>query len=233
MPMAIRTFDELKPIKEEIELASVKRRMRKFFDEMEIPEEEKDKRYDLALRFYHEFSAFLIMMSTFLAERQTQDIYGIITFNVSETEIDELITQLVDSFNQSLTETGIAESVINQLQKHIVDASKSIIDTTIKKPNEFAFSSKRAELISEIESNTEGNFEGFLEAVAEGYTTKTWVTMRDSRVRNTHRKVDDETIGIFDTFKVGDAEMRFPLDWEYANGHDEELDNCRCHCEYQ
>lgn len=231
MPMAIRTFDELKGIKEEIQTLNARKKIRKFFDEMELPEDKKEKRTDLALRFYHEMSAFLITMSTFLAQRAVTNIEGIIvSYDIDEADISAYISELVGKFNETLEDMDIPQDVITGLQNHIYDSSDSIVRTTFDKPNDYNLSSDRAELIAETETNVEGNYEDFLEAIANGYTTKTWVTMRDKKVRKTHKDADGQTVGIFDTFKVGDTEMRFPLDWEY--GTPEEIISCRCVLEY-
>ena len=231
MPMAIRTFDELKGIKEEIQTLNARKKIRKFFDEMELPEDKKEKRTDLALRFYHEMSAFLITMSTFLAQRAVTDIEGIIvSYDIDEADISAYIAELVNKFNETLEDMEIPQDVITGLQNHIYDSSESIVRTTFDKPNDYNLSSDRAELIAETETNVEGNYEDFLEAIANGYTTKTWNTMKDNKVRKTHKDVDGVTVGIYDTFKVGYFNMRFPLDWE--NSSAEECVNCRCTLSY-
>lgn len=63
-----------------------------------------------------------------------------------------------------------------------------------------------------------------------GATTKTWVTMEDDRVRDTHDYLLGETVGIDDLFVTydGDSAM-FPGDFEGAENNV----NCRCWLEYK
>ncbi len=54
--------------------------------------------------------------------------------------------------------------------------------------------------------------------------TKTWVTMGDDRVRDTHQEVEGETRGIDEPFSIGGG-MQFPGD---PKGPGEETVGCRC-----
>lgn len=71
-----------------------------------------------------------------------------------------------------------------------------------------------------------------MQATAEkgGATTKTWVTMEDDRVRDTHDYLLGETVGIDDLFVTydGDSAM-FPGGFEEAENNV----NCRCWLEYK
>jgi uncharacterized protein with gpF-like domain len=59
---------------------------------------------------------------------------------------------------------------------------------------------------------------------------KTWCTVGDNRVRETHEEVDGETIPIEEPFVVGGVEMMMPRDPEVDAP--EETDGCRCWLEY-
>ena len=55
--------------------------------------------------------------------------------------------------------------------------------------------------------------------------------MKDKRVRETHREVDDVVLPISDPFEVGDYLMMFPKDTTFGAGP-EEIVNCRCSVKY-
>lgn len=66
-------------------------------------------------------------------------------------------------------------------------------------------------------------------AITKGKGTKTWKTMNDLRVRDTHEYLHDMTVpinGVFVTFDGDQA--RFPGDFEKA----ENVANCRCWLEF-
>ena len=92
-------------------------------------------------------------------------------------------------------------------------------------------SSDRAIIIAENEANTICNHSDYAEAVSYGYTKKTWLTMLDDKVRDTHIYLEGETIDIDDVFIVGSSMMRYPKDTEYGASADEII-NCRCVCTY-
>ena len=95
----------------------------------------------------------------------------------------------------------------------------------------FWLSLRRAEDIAKSEANTFLNYTDYVDAKSEGYTKKTWLTMLDDKVRNTHEEVEGQTIGIDETFQVGDSIMRFPHDLEYSPDP-KEIINCRCAVQY-
>ena len=58
-----------------------------------------------------------------------------------------------------------------------------------------------------------------------GKRTKTWVTKRDNRVRETHHIADGQTVPIDQPFHVGLAMLQYPGE---RGGPIEEVANCRC-----
>lgn len=65
--------------------------------------------------------------------------------------------------------------------------------------------------------------------LAGNYITKTWNTEGDERVRATHHALDHKSLPVTDSFKTGDASLRFPGDPLAPAG---EVVNCRCWLEY-
>lgn len=94
------------------------------------------------------------------------------------------------------------------------------------------FSQARAIEIAQNEANRIFNYADFTDAVESGLTTKTWLTMQDEKVRETHVEVNNVSIPINELFTVGEYEMEYPLDMEHGAGA-EEIVNCRCSVEYR
>ena len=97
---------------------------------------------------------------------------------------------------------------------------------------DYWLSFKRALNIANNEANTIMNYTDFLIAKERGYTQKTWLTMLDPKVRDTHEEVEGQTVGIDEVFKVGDSEMKFPHDLSFSPDPKEVI-NCRCAVEYK
>lgn len=108
-----------------------------------------------------------------------------------------------------------------------------LAETTLKHINEdYYLSVDRAMNIAANESNTVLNRSDFNKAVIAGYKRKQWITEHDDKVRPTHLEVEDKILPINDLFMVGNAIMRFPLDFELASDHPEETNHCRCSIAY-
>ena len=97
--------------------------------------------------------------------------------------------------------------------------------------SDYWLSINRAVNIAQNEANTFLNYSDFVNAKAQGYTKKTWHTMLDNKVRDTHEEIEGMTIGIDEYFQVGNSEMKFPHDWELAPDPKETI-NCRCAIDY-
>lgn len=84
--------------------------------------------------------------------------------------------------------------------------------------------------IVETEAHRDANEAAFTTATKSGATTKTWVTMRDPKVRDTHDYLEGQTIGIDEDFYTytgahGPAPGMF--------GDPGEDVNCRCELQYK
>ena len=83
--------------------------------------------------------------------------------------------------------------------------------------------------IAETESHRIGNDMAFQAAKEVGATKKTWHTMLDERVRDTHFYLESVTVGIDDYFySFRGGQTLYPGEWGIA----EEDCNCRCWCDY-
>ena len=93
------------------------------------------------------------------------------------------------------------------------------------------YSIDRVKFISENESNISWEYQSYIDAVNSGKTKKKWITMQDTRVRHTHKKVNGKTIGINDVFLVGDSLMLHSGD-SSLGAEAKELISCRCTTKY-
>lgn len=187
----------------------------KYFGEMPLTKKQKEDRISLAEDLEKVFTYAVILMLT-------MEQHG--------------------SFNIKVAEVAIAESYFNYLAKHMdVDndyfqwyvphISREIARATKDNMDDpYYFSRDRAKFIAENEANATHDYNDYAQALKNGAKTKTWITMKDNAVRNTHRKVDEVQIGIDDLFLVGNSFMRFPHDALLAGP--EELVNCRCVVKY-
>ena len=207
--MATRILDELKKIKSDINNSYIRKTIIDFFDEMEV--EDIDQRTQMAINL----------------ERVVQDI--LLLALVAEISRDELIEQLIDEYAQVVLASGYKPNYA-----HIERVAEALVDNTLDDlDNSYMTSTERFIIIACTEANNAANYSEYKDALEEGLTEKQWHTMRDNKVRKTHEILDGKVIGITELFFVGNAEMRFPCDEEYAFDNPEETVNCRCTVTYQ
>lgn len=208
--MAKRILDELKNIRQELDSLSATQSIMQYFDEMDLDDEEKNKRIAVATDFQRFFMGLFLLLVTVEATR------------------DEIIEQISDEYIRILDRYDLRPNM-----GHIDRLAETIADNTLANlDKEWYTSADRSIKIAETETNNSANYEELEIAKENGFTQKTWNTMRDNHVRATHVPLDGMTIGIDELFQVGDAEMRFPCDEEYAFDYPNEIANCRCHCTY-
>ena len=191
-------------------------RFAEWFGEMSLPTEEKDKRVDFA-----EDMDYLMY---------TMFIYALADYKANGTiDRDYLYDYVADGYRDVLKEHGIdSEYAVNRAES----AAQEVVDATINHISDPYFTSPdRAVSIAENEGNIIGNDDYEQRMMAKGYTTKTWMTMMDNRVRHTHMAIEGVTIGIKDVFDVGFSQMRFPCDTSLNAGANEII-GCRCSVQY-
>lgn len=184
-----------------------------YFGEMELSEEEKEERTELAKEFE---VLFLFLLMAYKREQS-----------------NEVKKILQDKYKDIVTAFIGAEKASSYIEKY----SKKIIDDIIRITNEnindpYYTSWDRAMAISENEANVIGNYRQQLQAVKDGKKNKTWITMNDNKVRHTHKEIDSLTIPIFEPFQVGDSKMMFPKDSETYGAEMKEIAGCRCIVQY-
>lgn len=181
-----------------------------YFGEMEISDKEKEERKELAKEFE---ILFLFLLMAYKKE-QSDEIIRILQEKYKEISILFIGTEKASSY-------------IEEYSKQIIEDTIRVTNENIKDP--YYTSWDRAMFIAENEANSIANYRQQLEAIKSGKKYKTWVTMRDKKVRHTHEKIDSLRIPIFEAFQVGNSRMMFPKD---SNGEAKETINCRCVLEY-
>lgn len=207
--MAIRTLDELKTIKKEVDESAIRKAIIDFFDAMDV--DDVNKRTELAINL----------------ERIFRDLFYLAI--IGEASREEMIEKLISEYSQEIVASGYRPNYA-----HIERVCEDVVDNTLEKiDTPYMTSTERSILIAETETNNVANHDELEEAKANGKTEKTWVAFHDNKTRETHRDVDGTTIPIDDMFQVGMAELMCPCD--EINGYDnpEEVCNCRCHLIFQ
>lgn len=220
--MGLMRFDWLNVLSEN-ERKRISRKkipIHEYFEDMQISEEQKQKRIRLA--------NLLLADVLFL-------------FALSKGNNDK--QYLAKSFQNRYTES--VKSVAQQdkeLSRYIRKVCENIVDTTLKNTkksgdltnrvgDKYMTSIDRAMNIAENEANSILNNEEYRSAIKNGCTKKKWISFGDERVRTDHADVDGEVVDIYKPFHVGGYLMMFPKDDSLGAGL-EEIVNCRCSVEY-
>lgn len=207
--MAVNRIDELNIDDQKISY-------KEYFGEMEISEKEKKDRIQLAEELEE---AFLLLFAMMLQE---------------DEDVDSCYQYIDERYCQIATKYIGAKETPAYITEYAAYITDSIVETTAEHMDtDYYVSRDRAMLLSANEANSIGNYREQIEMIKNGYRYKEWRTMKDSRVRHSHVKVDSKKIGIFEHFDVGAAQMMFPRDTSLGAGaFPEEIVNCRCSLRY-
>lgn len=203
-----------------------------FFKPMPLPEDEKNRRIDMAWELFDIFYAMFVRVG---AMQRLNNNDAKIIADVSEAfglRYKDVVEKYLDYSLEGLesSRTTLQDYFRNVVEPYIDKIIREIADTTVKNYEEPYYSSiERAVICAETETNTIGNSIAEELAIAMGKTIKTWVTMMDERVRMTHNDIHGQTIPIGDYFMVGGFPARYPHDPDLPA---QEIVNCRCVCEY-
>lgn len=185
-----------------------------YFGVMEITDKQKERRIRLAEQLE---DGFLYVLSLIAIQKASNTInWGFIALQFENVYMEAL----------KGIEDDYLTSYVQMMSRQLADSTERHID------DNYYTSFDRARLISENEANTIINHLENQEAIAKGYAKKTWLTMRDKRVRHTHEEVEGVTIPIDEPFIVGGSLMYFPRDTSVMADYDE-ICNCRCSLKYK
>ena len=150
-----------------------------------------------------------------LAERlEDEFIYMLSYMFYAYPEINtDMANELRDRYLTALIDLGIMDAT----QRHRDDP--------------YYYSEDRARLCAEDQANFVYDIKDFSDALENGYAFKTWNTVGDNRVRDSHEEVEGLTIPIEEPFSLQGGLMMQPHD--ASLGVDEsELIMCRCSLSY-
>lgn len=186
-----------------------------YFGEMDLTEEEKEKRKSFARQLDDIMLFIFSLISVMNAYNQLNEEY--------------VRQQLLDGYMDVLGGYMTIDEYLNEYVNQFVDETLRITYKNIDDP--FYLSVDRAILISKNEANGVYNYEEFLNAILQGKTMKEWVDIRDRRERKTHLAVGGKKIPITQPFVVGNSLMLFPKDTSLG-AEMKEIANCRCTIRY-
>ncbi len=208
MSLGFRTFDQLN------RLVGMERSipLESYFAPMVLSAEKKRERLRLAKRLEEEFVYCMAYM-----------FYAYPNINES------MVKEFRDRYINQLMLLGIASAAATeQAEKFAIE----VVDSTLNhREDPYYYSKDRARLCAEDQSNFIYDDKDFSDAVANGYLFKTWETVGDNRVRNSHVEVEGLTIPIEEPFVLQGGLMLAPHD--LSMGADEsEVILCRCTLSY-
>lgn len=186
-----------------------------YFAEMGLPAESKRKRERLAWALYEE----LMVAFIYLFEMEQS----------GHIDFDSLRETVEEAYIEAGNRIDIPEGT---LIERAAEYAENFVETTREHQGEaYYYSEDRLMFNAENESNGLYNTLDYDDAVEDGFRYKTWRTMEDEKVRESHADIDGLTIPVDRLFEVGDSLMAYPKDTSY-DASAEETVNCRCWCEY-
>nr|DAH14799.1 MAG TPA: minor capsid component [Caudoviricetes sp.] len=205
------SFDELNALVKNERSMSFK----KYFGEMNLPEEEKSKRIQMAEELEENFIVTMTLLFTMA--------------QANKINYELIRKQIEDSYLETLRKYT---SVDKYLETYVKSFSYDVIDSTKSHKNEpYYYSLDRAKFMAENEVNTALNHARYMEAVNAGKTMKRWESIIDEVTRKDHIEANGKYIPIGQAFHVGDSWMLFPKDMS-MNPNPNQVINCRCSIMY-
>ncbi len=121
--------------------------------------------------------------------------------------------------------TRINDTVKNQIKEDLEEGirqGETIMQLSDRVRDIYNMASGRGIMIARTETAGAVNGGSFIYYESEGVSKKQWLTAGDEAVRESHRRIDKQTVRVSERFTNG---LRFPGDME---GEPEEIINCRC-----
>ena len=191
----------------------VEKMLAEYFSVMDISEEQKKKRVQVAKDLRNVLLFLFALVST--------------SYEYEYFSVEYVLGQFRTEYAKVLLEYG---KMTAYTEKYFEEITKSLVETTMDRfapeKKDYWTSDDRAISVAQDEANSIMNYSELQDALDKGYTKKTWITERDSRVRKTHREVDNKTIPIEEYFQFPDCEGLFPHD--ELNLTANETARCRC-----
>ena len=185
-----------------------------FFGEMDLSQEQKDRRIKTA----REIKDFMMIALAEMYYEYVEGDYG--EYNPTET--------IRENYRSMLDRLAIPLTALFEATHPDSVATEVTAATMNNEDDAYFYSEDRATLIAENEANSIWNDSEFQDAILTGKTMKRWIAILDKRTRGTHREVNGTAIPIMEPFVVGDSLLLFPRDSETFGASAEEIVNCRC-----
>ena len=184
---------------------------KKYFGEMNLPEEEKSQRIQMAEELEENFIVTMTLLFTMA--------------QANKIDYELIRKQIENSYLETLRKYA---NVDKHLETYVKSFSHDVVDSTKKYKNEpYYYSLDRARFMAENEVNTAINHARYMEAVNGGKTMKLWESIIDEATRKDHREINGKYIPIGQAFHVGDSWMMFPKDTSLGASANQ-IVNCRC-----
>ena len=211
--MALSTIDQLNTYEYVYNDAEVEKMLSDYFDVMDISDEQKKERVKAAKDIRNVLLFLFSLVST--------------AYEYEYFSMEYVLGQFRAEYAKILLDYG---KMTVYTEKYFTEVTKNIVETTLNRFNpeqkDYWTSDERAITVAQDEANSILNYSDLQNALDRGFTKKTWVTERDSRVRKTHREVDNKTIPIEDYFHFPDCDGLCPHD--EVNLTAQEVARCRC-----
>lgn len=190
----------------------------RYYDEMELSDEEKEARKELSRLLYTEVLTWLNLLAADIELNGTN-----LDKNFYENSIETRIFDCLDK-------QGIERDTY--LDRYVPELAVELVKTTFNNIGDTFFTSdERALNIAQNEGNSIMNYVQERKAIKDGCKRKQWITLMDGKVRHTHALVNGVDIGIHDAFEVGYELMKFPRD-RSMGASAREIIGCRCSVRY-
>lgn len=206
----------------------------KYFEVMDVTEDERAKRVELARNFSR---VMLFFFANLAIEDTAREYYYEILEErckaIAEGYVGQSDLAYLNDWSRRIARKT-TDTTYDHLENPVADDKMFHFeewDEDIPQ-NEYWTSPLRAFLIAGELAVAIGEYDDLITAIENGKTVKTWRTERDKRVRETHREAEGQTVSIIEPFTVGGCELMFPRD-DSLGASDEELSNCRCHAVYR
>ena len=132
------------------------------------------------------------------------------------------ITGTTEEQAQAMINRAVAKAAIDGLSE--VETAELIREMFIDKVP--GLSRLRSRVIARTESHTASQAANQTAAeVSEAVSNKSWAASSGERTRDDHRRADNQTVGLNETFTVGSDKLRYCGD---PNGSAKQTINCRC-----
>jgi len=188
-----------------------------YFGEMELSQEQKDRRDETAM----DVMAFVLIALEEMYLNYMEGSYGYM--DVAE-EMSRNYSSMLERMGIPLTAYFAAA--------HANDVATEIALATMNNSEDpYFYSEDRARLIAENEANSIWNDSEHQDAILTGKSRKTWHAIIDKVTRDTHKDINGTTVPINEPFRVGDSLLQYPRD-ESLGADPKEIVNCRCSVSY-